>query len=120
MNEQFKLLEEPKVVSSIMVVGALTCFALLPFMCDLKAAQMSEKRRESNQKTFVVWNNNLHLKILKNTLKPPSVGFEIKIKWCLIYKSKPFVKSCFPACCFRTYLQEQLYCCCLGNTNKAT
>ena len=40
-SKQFKLWEVPFVVGSIVIVGALTCCALLHSLCDLKDMQMN-------------------------------------------------------------------------------
>ena len=39
--------KEPTVVDSVVVVGTLTCYALLDSACDLKAAQMKG--------TYCIW-----------------------------------------------------------------
>ena len=41
MTAAVQLVEESAVVGNIVVVGALTCCALLHSMCDLKVAQMN-------------------------------------------------------------------------------
>ena len=51
----FNVWEAPSVVSSIVVVGALTCFVLRHSTWDLKAAQMNNGAMESNLRINAVW-----------------------------------------------------------------
>ena len=41
MTKAVQAVKVPTIVGSILIVGVLTCCALLPFLCDFKAVQMN-------------------------------------------------------------------------------
>ena len=74
----FKPCRVPAVVSRIVVVGVLICYALIHFVCYLKAAQM-------NEQNSLTWKLKLcECQLSHNIVEATKTIVVRKVKWQLI------------------------------------